>query len=195
MDGIIEIKRKSKFELKIYFDNGENSLFDLGYLSLDILQLIILGEMLEEGQESRLKEMLENKKPYGYFTRDSSLYRKYKDKAVIKELRKGSLELVIAGVGSFGTLLSVLVALRIEKERKDDETITFSINSNDDYLNKILNDYEKGNFGKEPKNFDWLMRHLSIQGYDIKLQSQDAYIIEKITMAYERKIIKTIKKN
>lgn len=190
-----ENKKAPDFELKIYFDIGENTLYELGYISLDILQLVIFGELIEKNERKKVLEIFVDKKPFGSFTRNTSLLNKYRNKATIKELSQGSITLIISGVSAMATVVSLIVQYRVQKKLHEEETIVFEISSNDSKLNKLLDKYDEGYYGKGKAGFEWLIKQLSLMNYNITLTAKDAYIIEKVSKDYEKRIIKILKKH
>ncbi|MBM7661716.1 hypothetical protein JOC85_002519 [Bacillus mesophilus] len=183
-----------EFELTIKINKEKNTLFELGYISLDILQLVVLGELIEQEKTEKAEDIFLKKKPYGYFTRDSLFLREYKERAIIKELRKGSIILVISGISATAAIINLIVQHKVRKNTHKNETIYFEVSSNDDRLNDLLESYDNGNYGKGGEGFKWLNKQLLQMGYSVRLKDKDAYIIEKVSEEYKNRIIKTIKK-
>lgn len=72
--------------------------------------------------------------------------------------------------------------------------VSFEIFAQDPRINRILDEYNKGYYGKSDEAIQWLLRYLECERYDIRISSRDIYIITKLANNQARRTIKSFKK-
>ena len=88
-------------KVKIYFGGDLTNLYEIGWLSSDLSQLIDFAELVEEGKEERPE---------------------------IVDVRKGSVELVIAGCSVAAAVIMPLVQIAVQRYfTQRDEEVSFQI--------------------------------------------------------------------
>jgi len=181
-------------EIKIYFGDDLANLFDVGYISTDIHQLISFTSLLEDNNiEDINKYFLENK--YGLTRYSKVLSQEKMKKSRISDVKKGSVELIIAGVSLVSSIVMPIVAIKVSKyfERRN-EQVNFNIKVNDTRLQRLLDDYEQGYYGDGENGLQSIIRLISHAGYNIDIISDNTYTVEHIVEKYTKRIVKTIKK-
>jgi hypothetical protein len=107
--------------VKIYFGGDLTNLNELGWLSSDLSQLVDFSELLNSEDLERTEKF------FGVKARPFNRYVKVLDKShkrpEIVDVRKGSVELVIAGCGVAATVIMVLVQIAVQRyfTNKDEE--------------------------------------------------------------------------
>lgn len=181
--------------LKIHFDLGENTLYELGYLSIDIYQLIVFCNLLEENDIGSLENYFYNPKSNFTLTRNSTILKKYKHVAKIVHLQDGSVELFLAGVGALAKIVMPMIANKIQqRSNRYSQEVTFNISTNDIYLEQCIDDVSNGAYGFEDEGLKWLLNVLRLRGYSVEAVNRDVYRVEKVFDAYEQRMTKIIKK-
>lgn len=181
-------------KIRIYFGSELANLYELGWISTDLSQLIAFSELVESGEQDRAEKFFgENSRPFNRYT---SLIKKREKRPEIVDVQNGSIELVIAGASVAVAIIMPLVRVAVTRHfAKLDETITFEISPEDKGLSKIMNAYEKGDFGKDREGLEVLMAVLKEREYNVDVLSNNIYLIEHVVDKYSQRIIRTIKKN
>jgi len=103
---------------------------------------------------------------------------------------------VIAGASVAVAVIMPLVQIAVQRYfAKQDETITFELSPQDKGLRKIMNAYEKGEFGEDREGLEVLMSVLQKRKYNVDVLANNIYLIEHVVEKYSQRIIRTIKKN
>ena len=180
-------------DITIYFGDNLANLFDVGYISTDINQLISFTTLLEEDNIEDINKYFINNK-FG-LTRYSKILA-HEKKARISDVKKGSVELYIAGAGLLASIIMPIVAIKVQQYFNErNETVQFQINAQDQNVQRLLRRYEAGDFGRGQEGLDRLFRNLQYANYDVQIQNNNIYLIEQITNKYSQRIVRTIKKN
>jgi len=183
---------KNKNELTIRFDSEINSIYEIGYLLVDIYQIIVFSEELENKNYNFLEKHFTEKKRK-YVARNSSVLKKLRESAKIKTVKPGSVEIILAGVGIFATIIVPFIINQININRtKKNETITFEINSNDKYINNMIRMTQDGYFGED--GWKYLLERLSEKNYDISALSENTFRILDVSKAFCKRMVKVIPK-
>ncbi len=177
--------------ITVHFGSEIANLYDIGYLSTDIYQIFAFSQLLEENKRTEVKRWFgEKARP---FNRYAPVLEKRKRTAEITEVRNGSVELAVA-TGSLLTSIIVPLAIIYVQRAMDAPVISFEVSIDDQEIQKALNAYAQGTFGAGAKALDLLFAALRQLGYDVKLQGQDAYIIDDVLQRYSRRMIRTIRR-
>lgn len=117
-------------------------------------------------------------------------------KSRISDVKKGSVELTVAGIGVVSAVVMPIVAIHVSKYfKRRNETINFNIKVGDIRLQQLLDEYEEGYFGNGQDGLDSIIRILSHANYNIEAISNNTYNIEHMINKYTKRIVKTIKKH
>jgi len=183
-----------KDEIKIYFGGELSNLFELGYISTDLHQVIAFCSLLEADDIEQAEKYFGDKsRPLNRYV---TISESAKRKSAITDVKKGSIELTLAGIGVVGTYIMPLVAERVNKYFEErDEVVQFQISAKDENLSRILRNYEKGQYGNNQEGLDRLMAYLKQADYDVSIISDNTYLVEHVIEKYSQRIIRTIKKN
>jgi hypothetical protein len=181
-------------EVKIYFGGDLTNLYELGWLSSDLSTLVDFTELIESGDQERTE------KYFGEKARGFNRYTKVVDKPhkrpEIVDVRKGSVELVIAGCSLAVAVIMPLVQIAVQRYfTQRDEEVAFEISPQDTSLNRIMNAYADGEFGLGSEGLRMLMSILEQRNYNVRLLSQNIYLVEHVIEKYSQRMIKTIKMN
>ncbi|OBR91577.1 hypothetical protein CLRAG_29410 [Clostridium ragsdalei P11] len=191
----IDSSVENKPKLRIHLDFGDNSLYDLGYLSIDIYQLIVFSRLIEDNDRHSLEKYFYGSRRSFMLTRNSSILKKYRNSANVEHMEDGSIVIDIAQVGLVATIIVPFVAMYVQEQiKKYSEEVTFEINSQDKQLQKIIEEVGQGYFGLEDEGLKWLLNMLENRGYSIEVINKDVYRINKVMTNYQRRIVRTIKK-
>ncbi len=181
-------------EVKIYFGGDLTNLYEIGWLSSDLSQLIDFAELVEEGNEERTEKFFgEKARPFNRYTK---ILNKPHKRPEIVDVRKGSVELVIAGCSVAAAVIMPLVQIAVQRYfTQRDEEVSFQISSKDRGLQRIMNGYASGEFGRGSEGLGTLMTILQQRNYDVTVLAQNLYRVEHVVEKYSQRMIKTIKKN
>ena len=182
------------FKIRIYFGSELANLYELGWISTDLSQLIEFSELVKTGQQDRAEKFFgEKSRPFNRYT---ALTKKREKRPEIVDVQNGSIEMVIAGASVAVAVIMPLVQIAVQRYfAKLDETITFEISPQDKALSKIMNAYEKGDFGEDSEGLKVLMSVLQVRNYNVDVLANNIYLIEHVVDKYSQRIIRTIKKN
>lgn len=185
-----------KSKLRIHIDIRNNSLYDLGYLAIDIYHLIVFSKLIEDCDEYSLETYFYAPKRGFMLTRERNILREYRSSANIEHMEDGSIVIDISQVGLIATIIVPFVALYVEKRIKEkNEDITFEISADDKELQRLIEEVGKGYYGLEDEGLTWLLNILEERGYSIEVINKDIYRINKVMTNYQKRIVRTIKKS
>jgi hypothetical protein len=179
-------------ELRIYFGGDIANLYDVGYLSTDIYQLIAFSELIDQKQDNEIRRWFgEKPRP---FNRYASVLDKYRRSSDIREAKGGSLELVVAVASLVSNIVVPLVALYVQQQQdeKHPPMVSFEISVRDVRLQQVLNMFSEGYFGQGPQAIEALFQALRDRGYNVVLRANDAYVIHDTLKRYAQRMIRTM---
>ncbi|MCR9537260.1 hypothetical protein [Vibrio alginolyticus] len=181
-------------EVRIYFGGDLTNLYEIGWLSSDLSQVIDFSELLElEDFERTEKFFGEKARPFNRFTK--VVNRPHKRPEII-DVRKGSVELVLGGVTVAAAILMPLVQIYAQRYfEQQNEEVSFEVSPQDKSLKRILDAYARGEFGRGSEGLSALFSLLEIRNYDVRVLSQNVYLVEHVVERYAQRIVRTIKKN
>lgn len=196
---IAEVLEKTIVEVKnvsIKYDSLNNTLLELTNMTTDLNHLIIFGEMLaDEVNPEIIKAYFYPPKKF-MLDRDNQRVKKYSEKIVIKDIKKGSIEIVIGSISIISAVvLSLLSPYMADRYNRANEKIEFNVSVEDKELNKLLDEYSERYYGDGDEGFENLQELLIMKGYSIKIMGKNQYLIEHVINEYVQKIVRTIKKN
>lgn len=181
-------------EVKIYFGGDLTNLYEIGWLSSDLSQLVDFAELIESGEKDRTEKFFgEKSRPFNRYTK---IVDKPHKRPEIVEVRKGSVELIIAGCTLAAMVIMPLVQIKVQEYfRLRNEEVSFEISPQDTSLNRIMNAYENGDFGRGTEGLNMLMAILQQRNYNVTFLAENVYLVEHVVDKYSQRMIKTIKKN
>ncbi len=179
-------------ELRIYFGGSLANLYDVGYLSTDIYQLIAFSELVVNREDLEMERWFGDRaRP---FNRYASIFDKYRKSSEIKEAKGGSLELAVSVASLATSIIVPLAMMYLQKEKGGiySPYLTFEISARDQRVQQLIHMFGEGNFGHGPQAIDALFSALRERGYNVELRSSDAYVIHNVLERYSQRMIKTI---
>ena len=181
-------------ELRIYFGGEIANLYDVGYLSTDIYQLIAFSELIDQRKDADVTRWFgEKARP---FNRYATVLDKYRRSSDIKEARGGSLELIVATASLVSSIVVPLVVVYIQKQLDGQNTgsINFEVSVKDPRVQQLLTMFAAGHFGQGARALDQLFQELQSRGYNVSLRSNDAYVIHSTLEKYSQRMVRTIER-
>jgi hypothetical protein len=181
-------------EVKIYFGGDLTNLYELGWLSSDLSQLVDFAELLESENLERTEKFFgEKARPFNRYVKIVDQPHKRPE---IVDVRKGSVELVMAGCSVAATVIMGLVQIAVHRHfTNKDEEISFEISTQDANLQRIMNAYANKDFGTGSEGLTTLMSILQQRNYSVSTLAQNTFLIEHVVEKYSQRMIKTVKKN
>lgn len=179
-------------ELRIYFGDDVANLYDVGYLSTDIYQLIAFAELVDRKQDKDIERWFgDEARP---FNRYATVLDKYRQSSGIREAKGGSLELVVAVSSLISSIVVPLVVVYVQRQLdgQNSRTISFEISVKDGRLQQLITMFAEGHFGQGPRAIEGLFQALRDRGYNVTLRASDAYVIDDTLHRYSRRMVKTI---
>ncbi|MFT5758851.1 MAG: hypothetical protein ACI9LM_003599 [Alteromonadaceae bacterium] len=156
--------------------------------------LIDFTELVESGDQERTDKYF-GEKARG-FNRYTKVVGKPHKRPEIVDVRKGSVELVIAGCSVAVAVIMPLVQIAVQRYfTQRDEELSFEISPQDISLQRIMSAYANGDFGRGSNGLGTLMSVLQQRNYNVTLLAQNIYLVEHVIEKYSQRMIKTIKKN
>ena len=181
-------------KIKIHFGGELANLYEVGYLSIDLYQLITFSDLIEQGEIEKAKEYF-GKKPKP-MNRYHSLLKISKAKSEIVDVRKGSIELMIAGISVSAAIIMPLVQVVAQKYLNHRcATVTFEFSPQDESLKRMIDAYAKGEFGRGQEGFDTLFTLLQRRNYNVSCLSENIYQVEYVVDKYAQRMVRTINRN
>tara|TARA_Y100001956_G_scaffold23163_1_gene22839 strand:+ start:571 stop:1140 length:570 start_codon:yes stop_codon:yes gene_type:complete len=181
-------------EVRIYFGGDLTNLYEIGWLSSDLSQLVEFSELLEDGKLERTEKFFgEKARPFNRYTK--IVDKPYKRPEIV-DVRKGSVELVIAGCSLAAAVIMPLVQIAVQRHfAQKDEVVSFEISPQDPNLRSIMDAYASGQFGRGSEALSALMAVLQRRNYNVTILEQNIYRIEHVVEKYSQRMVKTIEKN
>jgi len=185
--------KKKEYKLDIYFGSEIANLYELGYLTIDLQQLQSYSRLISE------KNIEQAEKYFGEKSRPINRYSSQLTKGTKSEIinvKKGSIELAIAGATLIAAVVMPIVAIKVQQELKyENQLVRFEISPQDESIQTHLQAYAKGNYGYGEKGLEALFEILQRLNYSVQITREDIYSIEHVTNKYAQRMVKTIKKN
>lgn len=163
-------------------------------MSSDLSQLVDCTELVESGDSERTEKFFgEKARPFNRYTK---VVDKPHKRPEIVDVRKGSVELVIAGCSVAAAVIMPLVQIAVQRYfSQRDEEVSFEISPQDEGLRSIMNAYANGEFGRGSGALETLMTILQQRNYNVTVLAQNLYLVEHVVEKYSQRMVKTIKKN
>jgi mRNA-degrading endonuclease HigB of HigAB toxin-antitoxin module len=172
---------KYEFSFKINSDDDVYSFYHFNSINqillADITLLNELSNIMADEEYDAWFDKITEKLEYDDYTDD--LMQKSSEMVTIKSINKGSIELIIAGLSLFASIL-IPYHLRYLQKRDELKKYSFEFNTNDKELTSFIRRVEKNEFGKPDELIDWILSILQKKGYNVIHVSEKQYRIEKI---------------
>lgn len=181
-------------EVRIYFGGDLTNLYEIGWLSSDLSQVIDFTELLESEDFERTEKFFgEKARPFNRYTK---VVNKPHKRPEIIDVRRGSVELVVGGVAAAAAILMPLVQISVQRyfEQRDEE-VSFEVSPQDESLKRMMDSYARGDFGRGREGLTALFALLETRNYNVRVLSQNVYLVEHVVEKYAQRIVRTIKKN
>lgn len=180
-----------KTNMRIKIDIEGLSIYDLAYLSVDITHLLVFCRLLDERNNDLLEENFYNTKAFG-LTRSSRVLKEYSKNLEIIDIRKGCIEIVIAGAG---VSASILMPFIMNKIKKNNKKYRFLVDFEDSDLQGLLDNFESiKEKGEDDESLKWLMEMLNHRGkYNLEICPDNIYKIENVVNRYKNRMERIIK--
>ena len=181
-------------EVRVYFGGQIANLYDIGYLSTDLYQLIAFSELIDQKEDKDIERWFGDKsRP---FNRYASVLDKYRKSSEISEARGGSLEIVVQVAALISSIVIPLVAVYIQLQNSHavNNSVSFEISVKDPRLQHLLELFREGHFGRGAEAIDSLFQALKERGYDVELRSGDAFVIHDTLQKYSQRMVRTMQR-
>ena len=183
----------SERNLSVRFGDEIANLHDLGYITTDLYHLVAFADLMTEGRTTEAEK---------YFGEDARPFNRYlgimgesRGHAEIIDARKGSVELLLSGLGLLASLVMPLVAIEVRRRvERSGKTVSFQISPDDPGLTRLLDAYADGEFGTGQPALEMLFAVLRSRGYSLELRGEDVYAIEHVVDRYAQRIVRTVEK-
>lgn len=177
--------------LRVYFGAEISNLYDVGYLSIDLYQLIVFSELIHEGDHVMIDKWFgENTRP---LNRNAGRIKTYRRSSIIREAKNGSLELYVS-IGALLTSIIVPLVQTYMQRTLGSRQVSFEVGVDDQNIQQALRAYANGTFGTGPQSLEMLFAALGQLGYSTRIQAQDIYVIDDVLNRYARRMVRTINK-
>ncbi len=167
----------------------------LGWISTDVHRLIELSDLLDTGQQARLERY------FGTQARSYNRYKAFTDNkhrlpTEIGLLEDGSLEVKIPNLSVAAAIVMPLVQTAVMHRLKNGKTpVEFRLTPKDPGLKRVMQAYERGDFGEGSEGLNTLAFVLDELKYDVTFLAESADIIENAVTRYSARIARTIRKH
>ncbi|NVK40872.1 MAG: hypothetical protein HWE39_06475 [Oceanospirillaceae bacterium] len=167
----------------------------LGWIATDLNQLIVLSDLLESGQEDIAEH---------FFGTDARPFNRYKTFAStparrpsqVRQQDDGSVEMVISELGVAASILMPLVEAAVQRQFEGrEEPLAFALGTKDPGLKRVMQAYDRGDFGAGSEALGTLMFVLKELNYDVPYLVTSGPVIEHAVSKYSRRIARTIRKS
>jgi len=174
--------------------NLSPSLYNIGYLSTSIMNILLLCEIIESRKFLHLERLYEASTSCGRLSDKgiSHLVEDYYECLNIK-IRTGSIELILSAVAATSGII-IPIILHILNNRTKDKIFSFNIDSQDDTVINLLDMIQSGKIGDFDLCFDHMSKHLNSLGYGIEECSNQVYRILKNETERMESVLWTVKR-
>lgn len=177
--------------LQIHYTGRLANLYDVGYLSVDLGQLVAFTQALEAEDGVALTRWYGEKAHA--FNRFAPILFKNADATRIIDARPGSIELVVEVIGSLVPVICTLlhVYLAHHLEGRDCE---FTIDTDDQLARRAVDAYKSGAFGSGATAIERLSEHLAMHNRSMTALGDNAYLVDRVLDKYAKRIVRTIRR-
>lgn len=171
------------------------NLHGLGWIATDLNQLIELSDLLESGQHETARHFFgAEARPFNRYKRFAGTPRRRPSQLNLRD--DGSLELVISELGVAAAILVPLVQSAVAQQFNGaDEPVGFRLTPKDPGLKRVMQAYDRGDFGEGSDGLNTLAFVLEELSYEVPYLVTSAPVIEHAVNKYARRIARTIRKS
>lgn len=178
-------------QIEIHFPDQLADLYSVGYLSNDINQIVAYARLLEEGREAEASQFF-SERTKG-LNRQATPLRDFRHAARIRDAEKGSLVLTVAttiAAAVLGGIVGAMVSAKLAEEKRVER---FEISPSDKRINRLLDQYAEGTFGRGYDALQFLLERLQQLGYDVKVLSDNAYAVYEVADRTADRMVRMIR--
>jgi len=179
--------------MKIRIEIENFSMYELGYLSVDLAQLLFFCVLLADRDYEKLYKYFGDEDNYQQYrlTRNSGEFKEYSRRIEILEVNKGSIEYLLQNAPALISLILAVISIKVAIKTKE---YKFYYDIQDVNIDELLDTFE-GNkkSGLDTEQYNWLVGMLNHRGYKIEVSSHDIYLIDKVTDQYAKRFERIIK--
>jgi hypothetical protein len=177
--------------IKISFGDRLSNLYDVGYLTVDVFQLISFAEALAEGDRKAVARWFgENARP---FNRYAAILEKRAQKSRIIDFRRGSVYFYVEVASSLAACICALLTPYIQ-HRLDNNRNEFSIEMDDLIVQRAIEAFRAGAFGKGSEAIDNLSEYLAKNDRSLLPLGRNAYAINRVLQRYSSRVVRTLRR-
>jgi hypothetical protein len=184
----------AQHKIRILLGGELANLYELGWISADLSQLVEFSQLLEGEKSERAERFFgEKARPFNRFANISDIRERRPE---IVEVKKGSIELTLAGVGIAAAIIMPLVQVAVQRRlTAANEAVHFEVSPQDQTLKQMLDDYQSGQLGHGTDGLGTLFYLLERRTYDVRVLAENVYLINHTIERYSQRIVRTIRKN
>ena len=177
--------------LRLRFRDGLLNLHDIGYLSVDVYQLVAFSQTLADENVAEAERWFgESARPFNRF---APVLERYARMSPVTDARRDSIELWME-VGNLAAAIIVpLVAVYVQRELGNPE-INFQIGVDDQVVQRAIDAYEKGGFGRGPRALEGLCDYLRQRERNVQLVGDNSVLIDEVLARYAKRMVRTIRR-
>lgn len=177
--------------LQLHYKDRLANLYDVGYLSVDLFQLIAFAQALEAGDKAQLDRWYGEKAHA--FNRFAGILVQNVEKSRIIDARPGSVHFEIAVAGILVPVVCTLLNVYLQ-HHLDNRDCQFTIESNDPVARRALDMYSRGMFGRGPEAIEKLSEHLANRSRSLTALGDNAYLVDQVLQRYAHRIVRTVRR-
>jgi len=167
----------------------------LGWIATDLNQLIVLSDLLESGQEDIAAHFFgSTARPFNRYKTFASTPNRRPSRVKLQD--DGSVEMVISELGVAAAILMPLVESAVQRQFEGREApLAFALGVRDPGLKRVMQAYERGDFGEGSEALGTLMFVLKELNYDVPYRVTSGPVIAHAVNRYSRRIARTLRKS
>ncbi|MCL2619434.1 MAG: hypothetical protein FWD97_00690 [Defluviitaleaceae bacterium] len=176
---------KNLFDVKLTLELPNYSLYELGYILVDLNQLFVFCDLLEEGYVGLAVDKFHNQ----YLSRRSKLLQEKGSRYEITSISNGSIIMQITGLGSLAVIVLRLILDCVKESNKlRGEIIKFNIEVDEEKYHELKRIIDEVKEYEAEFNMEILISILVSKGFLIRAYDHDLYKIEGIFERYAKRI-------
>jgi hypothetical protein len=177
--------------LRLRFGDGLLNLHDIGYLSVDVYQLVAFSQTLAEENVAEAERWFgENARPFNRF---APVLERYARMSAVTDARRGSIELWMEVANLAAAIIVPLVAVYVQREFGNPE-VNFEIGVDDQVVWRAIDSYAKNAFGRGPRALEGLCDYLGQRERNVKLIGDNSVLIDGVLTGYAKRMVRTIRR-
>ncbi len=182
-------------QVSLHLGGDLANLHSLGWIATDIHRMIELSDLLEAGDQEPLQRY------FGPQARPSNRYKSFtanghRTLSDVSVQDDGSLALQIPNLSVAGAIVMPLVQTAVTQLlQKTDTLADFRLTPADSGLKRVMQAFERGDFGSGSEGLNTLAFVLAELNYDVDFLAKNTDIIEHAVGRYATRIARTIRKH